>query len=237
MKKHLMALAAITAVGTAVLAYLFLTKQITPARASSQAHDVDRLFSVLFAIASFFLVLCLGGLVYSLIFFRRRKGDESDGPAMFGHAPLEVTWTLVPLAIVIVLAIIGAFALQSVTAAPKEELDVRVSAFQFGWQFNYPNEGLQTNELRLPIGQPVRFTLTSRDVIHDFWVPEFRIKEDAVPGMETTLRITPDRLGDYWALCNELCGIGHAYMRAPVKVVTQEQYRSWIEGLKKEKGS
>ncbi len=233
MKKHIIALALITIVATAVLAFIFLRFSFLPLPASTQAHTIDKLFSAMFAIAGFFLVLCLVALVYSAIVFRRRRGDTSDGPAIQGNNALEATWILIPLAIVIGLGVVGGITLTSISAAPDEpELEVKVTAFQWAWLFEYPEQGVTSGELRLPEGKPVLLHLTARDVIHSFWVPEFRVKMDAVPGMETELRVTPDLLGDYQLLCAEMCGLGHAYMRAPVKVVSQDEFEAWVRSLK-----
>ncbi|MBI4298093.1 MAG: cytochrome c oxidase subunit II [Chloroflexi bacterium] len=234
-RKHLLILAVLVLVATAALAYLFLQFSFLPIPASSQASTIDKLFSAMFAIAGFFLALCLIAMLYAAIAFRRRRGDASDGPPIQGNVALETAWILIPLAIVIGLGVVGGLALEKISAAPEEsELEVKVTALQWAWLFEYPEWGVRSGELRLPVDRPVLFRLTSRDndVVHSFWVPEFRVKQDAVPGRETALRVTPNAVGDYQLLCAELCGLGHAYMRASARVVPEADFMAWIESLK-----
>ncbi len=140
-------------------------------------------------------------------------------------------WTAIPLAIVVALGIYGAIVFHELTSPVHgaQELEVRVTALQWGWEYEYPALGIRTRELWLPAGQPVVARLYSRDVIHSFWVPEFRVKMDAVPGMETVLRFTPVQVGEYRLLCAELCGIAHAYMVGRVAVVEPAQFEAWAK--------
>jgi cytochrome c oxidase subunit 2 len=108
-------------------------------------------------------------------------------------------------------------------------MDVEVTAFQWGWKFYYPEFGVTTNELYLPVDQQAVLEMESRDVIHSFWVPEFRLKQDIVPGQITEYRVTPIELGDYTVRCAELCGTSHAYMVAPVVVVSQSEFSNWVD--------
>ena len=152
---------------------------------------------------------------------------------MEGRPWLEITWTVVPLAIVLWLSVQGALMLRDIErSSPTGELEVKVTAFQWAWSFEYPQYGITSNELRLPVDRPVLFDLTSRDVIHSFWVPEWRTKQDAVPGKITTLRVTPNLVGSYKAWCAELCGLAHAYMQAPVMVVEPEDFEGWLKEKK-----
>jgi len=112
---------------------------------------------------------------------------------------------------------------------------VEVRAQQFAWRFTYPDEGgLKANQLVLPKDRPVEFRVTTNDVVHDFWVPQFRLKTDTVPGLTTKLRVTPSRLGRYDVVCAELCGIGHSTMRQAVRVVPQSEYSSWAANARKQ---
>jgi len=112
-------------------------------------------------------------------------------------------------------------------------LVVNVTGIQWAWIFEYPKYGVTSGELDLPVNRPVLFKLESKDVIHSFYVPEFRIKEDVVPGLNNELRITPTRIGDYTATCAEICGLGHSVMHAPVKVLSQADFDSWVAQQKK----
>jgi cytochrome c oxidase subunit II len=115
---------------------------------------------------------------------------------------------------------------------PDNAFNVNVSAMQFAWLFEYPGEDVTTGELHVPIGRDVVVSMKANDVIHAFWVPEFRIKQDAVPGITTTVRFTPNRLGEYPLICAELCGAYHGIMRSKVIVESEADYRTWIEGQK-----
>jgi cytochrome c oxidase subunit 2 len=185
---------------------------------------------ILFSIGGVVLALCLVLLIYSAIAFRHRPGDAEDGPPMEGGPRLETAWTLVPLAIVLYLAFQGAVMLRDINRVPPAaELEVKVTAFQWGWSFEYPQYGITSTEVRLPVDRPVLFKLTSTDVVHSFWVPEFRVKQDAVPGMVTALRVTPNRVGSYRVLCAEMCGVAHALMIAPVMVMEPAEFERWLE--------
>ncbi len=223
----------ITVLSGALIA-LFLRASFTPGLAATQAEPVDQLLRVLLAIGGFIFVLCMVIMIYSLMAFRRRPGDITDGPPVTGHPRLELAWTLIPLAIVLILSVQGSAVLLRIhptQAEPEPEtLEINVIAVQWAWRFEYPQYGIGVwNEMQLPVDRPVLLKMTSRDVIHSFWVPEFRIKEDTVPGMETMLHITPNQLGNYTVYCAELCGVGHAQMKAPVRVVQPADFEQWVE--------
>ncbi|MBI2304738.1 MAG: cytochrome c oxidase subunit II [Chloroflexi bacterium] len=235
MVKHVSILALLIALVSTGLVVVFQNAHLTPTVAATQALAVDDLFKLEFSIAAVILSICLVTLVYSIIVFRRRADDEGDGPPIHGHTFLEAIWTLIPLAIVVALAIYGALVLADITraASSQPELEVKVSASQWSWRFEYPQYGIATSQLELPVNGPVVFKLHGTDVIHSFWVPEWRIKMDAVPGMETVLRITPTKVGKYKLLCAELCGLGHAFMEAPVAVVEEADFLNWVKAQPK----
>ncbi len=230
MKKHFLVLALLVSIVSAVFVFLTLKLRYLPVLASTQGRTIDHLILVLFSIASVIMAVCLVTLVYSVVAFRRRRGDMEDGPSWSEHTAAETLWTLIPLAIVIYLSVYGGVSLKRMIRAPDTgEMEVRVLSQQFSWRFEYPEQKITTSELGLVVNRPVVFKLTSKDVIHSFWVPEFRTKEDAVPGMETMLRVTPVRVGSYKLLCAELCGIAHSYMVAPVRVMSREEFDKWVE--------
>ena len=177
---------------------------------------------------SFLFSLIIVALSYSLIVFRRRKGDTEDGAYITGNNGLEVTWTFIPLVVVIVLAYVGAGSLGVIRRIDPSALVVKVIAQQWSWQFQYPDYGIVTTDLMLPVGKQVDLQLTSRDVIHGFWIPEFRVKQDLVPGRTTDLRVTPTLIGDFTLRCSVLCGTKHAYMLSKVNVVSQADFDAWI---------
>jgi cytochrome c oxidase subunit 2 len=167
-------------------------------------------------------------LVYSLIKFRVREGDLSDGPPVHGHTTLEIAWTAVPFVLVTAIAIVSAVVLAKNGNAGSDPLIIKVEAQQFAWQFTYPN-GKSFGVLRLPKDRHVKLRLTSYDVIHSFWVPQFGQKQDAVPGQTFSLVITPTRVGTYPVICTELCGLGHSLMRSTAIVMPPAGYERWYK--------
>src|SRR5690242_885401 len=165
-------------------------------------------------------------LVYALINFRVKPGDFTDGPPVHGHTALEITWTAVPFVLVTSIAIVSAIVLAKNSNAGSNPLRIKVVGQQFAWQFTYPN-GKTFTSLNLPIDRKVELAITSNDVIHSFWVPQFAQKQDALPGQVNKLVITPDRLGTYPVICTELCGLGHSLMRSEAIVMTDADYKKW----------
>jgi cytochrome c oxidase subunit 2 len=199
--------------------------------ASTQAITVNWLFDLHLAVIGFLFALVMVFMLYSLFVFRRKAGEEGDGDHFEGNTKLEIAWTVLPLIVVLAFGVIGAVTLQDVTAAQEDEMTVNVTAFSFGWQFDYPDLGVEkATALNLPVGQPVLFKLKSldQDVIHDFYVAEFRVKQDLVPGVPTQLRVTPNVEGQYKVRCNELCGTGHTNMLADVNVVSRADFDAWV---------
>ena len=213
----------------AILAYVgMMAVGLMPVEASAQSVPIDRLWDLELATISFLAALILVPLTYSLFVFRRRKGDTGDGKHDEGNTKLEITWTIIPLLIVTVYAYLGAYTLGETRTPDPNALVVTVTAHQWDWSFDYP-EGFTSNELHLPINRQVLFKMSSLDVIHSFWVPEFRIKQDILPGRVTELRLTPIVLGDFKVRCAELCGTSHAYMERPVVVTSQADYDAWVK--------
>ena len=214
----------------AVLTYTGLNAAgLMPVEASAQAIPVDWMWNLQVIAMSFLFALIIVPLFYSLIVFRRRKGDESDGEHIEGNMRLEITWTVLPLFAVLSFAYLGAYTLGETRRVDPQAMEVKVTAQQFAFTFEYPDYGVISKELYLPIGKQAHLSMTSRDVIHSFWGPEFRIKQDILPGLSTEYRITPILEGSYKVRCAELCGASHAYMLAPVVVVSQDQFDSWIK--------
>jgi len=232
MKKHLF-IVLIFAFALAIgLSYIFLRIDLIPRPSSLERQSIDHLLKILFAIASVIFALVISVFVYSLIFFRRRPGDDKDAPPIKGYGSLEMAWTVIPLIIVIGLGAYGGVVLNDMTrpGPPQSELEIDVTASRFAWQFNYPTYGNITSfELELPINQRVALYMQSKDVVHSFWVQEFGPKQDVVPGMTTQLRFTPTEIGHYTVQCSQLCGYGHTYMTAPVNVVSLADFQTWVQ--------
>ena len=203
-----------------------------PTKASRQAGNIHTLYYVLLIASVPIFVLVETVVVYSVWKFRLRPGDDRvDGPPIHGNTRLEVVWTILPAVLLISLCSYAYTVLRSDEATKKGEMTVNVTARQFAFEFSYPNANGKTvvsSALYLPNNQPVVFKLRSLDVIHSFFVPEFSEKLDAVPGITTTLRVTPTRIGTYPVECTELCGPGHAFMRSTVHVLSSARFQSWL---------
>jgi cytochrome c oxidase subunit 2 len=228
--KHIIVAFVLVIIVTALVILGLTALDLVPTLASAEGKFVDQMFAAQIYVIAFVFSLIVVLMLYSVVVFRRKPGDDSDGPYITGNVPLEIGWTVIPLIVVMGFGVWGASHLTEITAADPKELLVRVTGFQFGWSFEYPEYNVTSSELYLPRGRQVLFELTSRDVIHSFWVSEFRIKQDAVPGRWTTLRVTPTEVGDYRVRCAELCGYSHAAMYAPVVVVEPADFEAWLAG-------
>jgi cytochrome c oxidase subunit 2 len=204
-----------------------------PPNASEQRDGIDLVFWFTTAIAIAVFTLVFSVIVYSIIKFRVRPDDDSDGPPIHGHTGLEIVWTAIPAVLVTAISVMSAVVLVQNDRAGTNHLNVNVTARQFEWSFSYPDAGnLTSAQLYLPLDQPVELHLTALDVIHSFWVPEFGQKQDALPGQVTKLVITPTRIGTYPVICTELCGLGHALMRTSAVVVTPARFQAWVQQQK-----
>jgi len=200
-----------------------------PVNAAKSTKKVDTLYDVLLIVSVPIFVLVMTVAIYSVIRFRARPGDQGDGAPIHGNTRLEVVWVLIPTMIVSALAAYAWIVLDDVEAKQPNELHVRVIGQQFAWHYQYPQYGkFTTDTLYLPKDRPVKFDVTTRDVLHSFWVPSFRLKTDAVPGLTTHIRLTPSRIGAYDVVCAELCGFGHSTMRGFARVVGTPAFNSWI---------
>jgi cytochrome c oxidase subunit 2 len=238
----------LTLVFTAILLVVLDTGALLPAAASSEAQIVDALFQFEFQIIAIVFALCMAFLFYSLFRFRRKAGEEGDGEHFEGNITLEAVWTLAPLALVLALGFFTTGKHYDLLEAEPNESMIQVIASQWSWSFIYPQGTITQNELWLLLDEPVRMEITAppTNVIHSFYIPEFRLKQDAVPGMTTILRFTPNEIGKYNVLCAELCGAdlnpgatvdedgnskpntSHATMLADVCVVAQADYDAWL---------
>jgi cytochrome c oxidase subunit 2 len=205
---------------------------LVPWLPTSASEEFDRIEFTFW----FTTVICIGvfavvaaAIVYSVLKFRVQPEDESDGPPIHGHTGIEIVWTAIPALLVTAISIVSGIVLAKNDDAGPNPIRIAVTAQQFAWRFEYPGDAKVTSgELVLPVGRAAKLTLHSLDVIHSFWVPEFGQKSDAVPGIETTLVITPTRTGKFALMCTELCGLGHATMRASVRVVRQAEYGKFL---------
>ncbi len=286
---------------------------LLPTAASDEATLVDGLFNAMMTVSIGIFLLVEGVLIYSAIRYRRRAGDNADGPPVYGNVPLEILWTAIPALIVIGISVysfdvyneMGGFnphavhdtpmtpqamrmpgaaiaatlsdtppsagpnlnqersdeAMQDPATAAVRNADqipqrreapgtglvspiigptpdkegkppafvVNVTGLQYAWIFTYPETGVTSGELHVPIGREVQLNMTANDVIHAFWVPEFRLKQDVIPGRQSEIRFTPSKEGDYALICAELCGPYHGAMRTQVVVQKPQELEQWIQ--------
>ncbi len=203
-----------------------------PTAASTQADKIDTLWDVLIICSVPIFVGVMTIVLYSVWRFRMRAGEEElDGQPIHGNTRLEIVWTAIPAILLVALCTYAYVVLTEIEDAKADEMSVRVVGEQFTWTFFYKgSDGKEfaSNQLYVPLGKPVHFTVQSKDVIHDFWVPAFRMKIDAVRGINTDLRVTPKELGDFPVVCAELCGIGHSAMRQSAHVLKPQDFEKWV---------
>ena len=241
-----------------VLGGLWIGQNINllPIGASVNAPIYDELFQVLFTIGTILFVGIVGLLVFSLVRFRRRVGEIGDGVAIEGNLPLEIFWTAVPAVVVLFVGLYsydiydrmggmvplahdhlgeahdervwGGISSGSIDAGVANALPIDVTAMQFAFLFHYPEGDIISGELHVPAGRPVTLRMEAKDVIHAFWVPEFRLKQDVIPGQPTQLSFTPTREGRYPIVCAELCGPYHGGMRSTVVVEAPDAWDAWF---------
>lgn len=244
---------------------------LMPVAASEDAKQIDGIFNLMMTIATGLFLIVEGSLLYILIRFRRRQGDQTDGPSIEGNVPLEIFWTAIPTVIVFVLAVysfevynnIGGLDPATSKNTPVEiasqsgqpmlamsshhhqvalgigpsldgnsgvkPLVVNVNGIQYAWVFTYPETGIVSGELHAPVGRPVVLNMIAGDVIHAFWIPELRLKQDVIPKRETILGFRADRPGQYPIICAELCGSYHGGMKSMFYVQSQEDYDQWVQ--------
>ncbi len=246
---------------------------LLPLDASSNAPVYDDLFRVLFVIGTILFIGIVGLVVFSLIRFRRRQGDDGDGLPIEGNLPLEIVWTAIPAIVVLFVGIysydiyermggmaplndhsahmahqVQAMAAQQASVSSSEggeesrvwggiglldpgevALPVDVTAMQFAFLFHYPGSDIISGELHVPSDRPVELRMEAKDVIHAFWVPQFRLKQDVIPGQTTVLTFTPTKPGSYPIVCAELCGPYHGGMRSTVVVHEPDEFEAWVQ--------
>jgi cytochrome c oxidase subunit 2 len=207
-----------------------------PVQGSEQAKKIDTLWDVLIICSVPVFVLVTTVVLFAARNFRMQPGEEDlDGPPIHGNTKLEVIWTALPAIMLVALCSYAYIVLHDIEKAPASgiERNITVHGQQFTWTFDY-NEGgkkFTSAQLYVPQGQSVRFNVTTRDVLHDFWVPAWRMKIDAVPGIVTHYRIKPVRGGNYPVVCAELCGLGHAFMRQTAHVLPKGAFDAWVQKM------
>lgn len=226
-RRHFIIVGVLVVVTTVIMDLLLKWALPLPVQASIEALTIDQLIGWHLTIIAFLFSLIVVFMLYSVVLFRRQGDDDSDGAHFEGNTTLEIAWTVVPLIFVIVFAFIGIDTLNTVTRAEENENVVIVNGFQWSWTFEYP-EGFISQELVLPVDERARMEMHATDVMHSFWIPEMRVKQDLVPGQTTIVRFTPIVAGEYKLRCAELCGLSHWSMLADVRVLEADEYDAWV---------
>lgn len=222
---------------TAVMSAIMVNIPWMGEDASVEKGQIITLLNVMIVISSLVFCTVVVMMFYALWKFRAKPGDESDGEPIHGNTRLEMIWTLIPTLIVLASAIYSTIVLNDIEAEAADQIRVNVTAQQYAWRFDYPEEGVTSTELHAPEGTQLELHLNSLDVVHSFWVPEWGIKRDLVPGadlpggqdIDSVTRVTPDVKGVYSVVCAELCGWGHSTMRAAAVVESQEDFDAWVK--------
>ncbi|RJQ42504.1 MAG: cytochrome c oxidase subunit II [Nitrospiraceae bacterium] len=192
----------------------------------NQIYKVDDIFFLIVGISVVILAFITIAMIFFLIKFNRKKNPVAKD--IEGNLLLEIIWIVVPTILVIIMFYYGWAGFRAMRNPPEDAMPVKVTARMWSWSFTYEN-GLKSNELNVPLNKPVKLIITSEDVLHSLFIPVFRVKEDAVPGMETYLWFLPDSLGKYDLFCTEYCGTGHHAMISKVNVMSPEEFYQWYE--------
>ena len=200
-----------------------------PPSASTVSTEMDLLYLFIITVCTFFTVLVTVLIVAFTIKFKRRHEDEV-GADIHGSIALELGWTLIPFVIAMVMFVWGADLFFRLSRPPNNAMEITVVGKQWMWKIQHPDGTREINELHVPVGRPVRLTLGSEDVIHDFSIPAFRVKMDVVPGRLTTMWFEATKVGTYHLFCAEYCGTNHSAMVGQVTVMLPEDYEAWLGG-------
>jgi cytochrome c oxidase subunit 2 len=200
-----------------------------PPNASSVATEMDLIYLFLTGVSAFFVVLVSALVVYFTIKYRRRHPDEV-GADIHGSLALELTWTVIPLVLAMVMFVWGASLFYRLSRPPADSMEIYVVGKQWMWKVQHPEGVREINELHVPIDRNVRITLGSEDVIHDYAIPAFRVKMDAVPGKVTTLWFRATTAGVYHIYCDQYCGTNHSMMVGEVTAMAPQDYAAWLAG-------
>ncbi|MDI1445560.1 cytochrome c oxidase subunit II [Polyangium sp. 6x1] len=203
-----------------------------PKQSSTIAEEIDTAYYIVYWLDVVMFVLLMGALAYFMYKYKRR-GPKDKLSDVTHSTTLEISWTIIPSILVIALFFVGLKGWMKAMVAPGNALEIRTTAEMYMWTFTYPNGNVSVNELVVPKGQPVKLIMSSKDVLHSFFVPEFRVKQDVVPGTYTTVWFEATENRDTILFCTEYCGVGHSDMMAKVLVLDKPEYDQWQEtGLK-----
>ncbi len=202
---------------------------LRPPAASTIADDVDKLHFFLTGLTLFFTVLIFGIIFYFMVKYRRKSEDERP-PDIEGSLPLELTWTLIPTVLAAGVFVWGSSLYVRNSRPPTASTEIFIVGKQWMWHVQHPEGQREINELHVPVDVPVELTMTSQDVIHDFYIPAFRVKKDVLPGRYTSIWFQATKTGIYHLFCGQYCGADHAQMIGWIYVMTATDYANWLSG-------
>lgn len=199
-----------------------------PVQASTVAENIDSLFYFIYYLCLIFFIGIIGAMVYFV--FKYRKVSESQTTIdIKGSHTLEVMWSLIPGLLLLVMFAWGFRDWLNMSIPPSNTMDIRVTGQKWNWSYQYVREGLQTSELVVPAGRPVKLIMSSKDVLHSFYIPAFRIKRDVLPNRYTVAWFQSNQPGEHYVTCTEYCGTAHSTMASKVRVVSDEEYKAWVD--------
>lgn len=198
-----------------------------PAQNSTIASDVDALFNFVLYLSYFFFILVTGGSFYFALKFRK-KGERKFTPGIAHNTVLELFWTIIPTILVFVIFVWGFNTYLNMSIPPGNAKEIKVTAQKWFWTFKYPEGITTTNEIVIPVNKPYKMLMSSKDVIHSFYIPTFRVKMDVLPNRYTQVWFEAIQMGTFDLFCTEYCGKGHSQMIGKVKVVSDEEYQNWL---------
>lgn len=205
-----------------------------PEQASDFAHKVDFANYAVTDISVFFTVAIVGAMLYFAVRYRRIDGKDHETPRIEGNSTLEVIWTVVPLIVCVWVAWLGYESFIDMRNPPPNAMEINVTARKWAWDYQYKNGKKTTGEIVVPVGEPVKFVMTSTDVLHSFFVPVMRTKHDVIPGRYTHVWFRPIKTGDFQVFCTEYCGDQHSSMLSRLKVVPKAEFDRWVEDFSDE---
>lgn len=205
------------------------TNWFLPENASTMATEIDALYLFSLIISAFFTILIFAGVIYLMVKYHRKSDDEVGVP-VHGSLILEIAWSGIPFIIVMVLFVWGAKVFWDAKMAPPDAKEYLVTGKQWMWKIQHPEGHREINTLHVPINQKIKLTMTSEDVLHSFFVPAFRVKQDVLPGRYTQLWFEATKAGEYHLFCTEYCGSEHSQMIGTVYAMEPADYQKWLEG-------
>jgi len=200
-----------------------------PTQASTLAPEIDNLYLGVIAITAFFAIIVVVCVIYFAIKYRDHTGDKVGAP-ITGSVPLELGWSLIPFVISIGIFVWASVVFFHIVRAPDQTLEIYSTGKRWMWRFQHIDGQREINELHVPVGRAVRVVFTSEDVLHDLFIPAFRVKADAVPGRYSAIWFEPTKVGEYHLFCAEYCGTRHSGMIGTVYVMEQADYQTWLSG-------